>query len=177
MRIITSLLKALAIAVLVLGAFLLVADPRLQDFAVQELSVLVPSTKLSEGESTTTAQESSQSDHSDETEQGSPTVTASGYTIAPGCALWPVEGLNFYYSPAEPANICAQAPGSPIQAGSPLPSGAEMPPNCDVAPDSVVYCVVDGQLSADTLQAFFDRGELQTPRESKAGGGYLPGLR
>jgi hypothetical protein len=170
MRIIINLLQALAIVVVVLAMWLLVTDPRLRSLVVEDLSVLNPWAKSSEGAAggTTTGQGSSQSGKA---KQGSPTVTASGYTIAPGCALWPVEGLNLYYSPAEPANICAQAPGSPIQAGSPLPSGAEMPPNCDVAPDSVVYCVVDGQLSADTLQAFFDRGELQTPRESKVGGG------
>lgn len=169
MRLIVNLLQGLAIVVLVLAILLLAIDPRLRSLVVEDLSLLNPLAKSSEGTGgTTTAQGSSQSGKS---KQGSPTVTESGYTIASGCALWPVEGLGLYYSPADTATICVQAPGSPIQAGSPLPSGAKMPPNCDVAPDSVVYCVVDGELSAETLNAFFDRGELQTPRESKAGGG------
>jgi hypothetical protein len=161
MRIIINLLQALAIVVLLLAVVLLVMDSRLRSLVVEDLSLVIPWAKSSEGEATP-PQGSSQSG---KTEQGSPTITESGYTIASGCALWPVEGLGLYYSPSDPATVCVQAPGSPIRAGYPLPSGAEMPLNCDVAPDSVVYCVVDGQLSADTLTAFYDRGELQTPRE------------
>jgi hypothetical protein len=168
MRIITGLLQFLAIAALVLGTFLLVVDPRLRGLVVEDLSLVVPWTKSSEGESTTANQGSS---HSSKTGQGSPTVTESGYTISSGCALWTVEGLDLYYSPADPTALCVQAPGSTIKAGSPLPPGAEMPFNCAVAPDSVVYCLADGPLSADTLAAFYERGELQTPRESKGNGG------
>src|SRR4051794_2503376 len=116
MRIIINLLQVLAIVVLVLAIWLLVMDPRLRSLVVEDLSLLNPWPKSSEGAAggPPTAQGTSQSGKA---KQGSPTVTASGYTIAPGCALWPVEGVNLYYSPAEPANICTQAPGSPIQAG------------------------------------------------------------
>lgn len=169
MRIITGLLQFLAIAALVLGIFLLVVDPRLRGLVVEDLSLVVPWAKSSEGEATTAATQGSS--HSSKTGQGTPTVTESGYTIASGCALWTVEGVDLYYSPADPTTICVQAPGSTIKAGSPLPPGAEMPLNCAAAPDSVVYCVADGQLSADTVAAFFERGELQTPRESKGNGG------
>ncbi len=163
MKILTNLLQVLAIVALLLAAVLLVIDPRLRSLVVEDLSLVNPWAKSSEGEATT-AQGSSQSDKA---KQGSPTVTESDYTIASGCALWPVEGIGLYYSPSDPATVCVQGPGGPIQAGHPLPSEAEMPLNCDVAPDSVVYCVVDGQLSADTLTALYNRGELQTPRESE----------
>jgi hypothetical protein len=98
--------------------------------------------------------------------ENSPTTTASGYTIAPRCALWSVEGLDLYYSPADPATICAQPPGSRVQAGSrATPGTTKLSDNCATAPDGTVYCRVEGQLSADTLEAFYNRGELQTPRE------------
>jgi hypothetical protein len=167
MRIVANLLQALAVVVLLLAAVLLVMDPRLRSLVVEDLSFVISWSRSSEGEATTTKGSS----QSGRTEQGSPTITESGYTIASGCALWPVEGLGLYYSPSDPATVCVQAPGSPIRAGNPLPAGAEMPLNCDVAPDSVVYCVVDGQLSADTLVAFYNRGELQTPRELEGEGG------
>jgi len=166
MRTITNLLQALAVVVLVLATLLMVFDPRLRSLVVQDLSLLNPWTKSSE-EGGSTTQGSSQSGKA---KQGSPTVTETGYTIAPGCALWSVEGLDLYYSPSDPETICVQAPGNPVQAGTRLPSGVEMPPNCDIAPDSVVYCIADGQLTADTLRAFYDRGELQTPHEPKGDG-------
>jgi hypothetical protein len=167
MRIITKVLQALAVVVLLLAVVMLVMDPRLRSIVVEDLSLVNLWAKSSEGEATPSEGPS----QSGKTEQGSPTITESGYTIASGCALWPVEGLGLYYSPSDPATVCVQAPGSPIQAGHHLPSGAEMPLNCDVAPDSVVYCVVDDQLSADTLAAFYNRGELQTPREPEGDGG------
>jgi hypothetical protein len=167
MRIITKVLQSLAVVVLLLAVVLLVMDPRLRNIVVEDLSLVNLWAKSSEGEATPSEGPS----QSGKTEQGSPTITESGYTIASGCALWPVEGLGLYYSPSDPATVCVQAPGSPIQAGYHLPSGAEMPLNCDVAPDSVVYCVVDDQLSADALAAFYNRGELQTPREPEGDGG------
>ncbi len=168
MRVVTRLLQILAICVLALGAFLLAIDPRLRDLAVQDLSLLIGGEKLGEGRSPAD-QGSSQSSKAG---GGSPTITESGYTIAPGCALWSVEGLDLYYSPADPATVCVQPPGSPIEAGSSATPGAtQLPPNCAVAPDLVVYCLVGGQLSADTLRALYDWGELQTPREPGGGGG------
>jgi hypothetical protein len=167
MRIITKVLQSLAVVVLLLAVVLLVMDPRLRNIVVEDLSLVNLWAKSSEGEATPSEGPS----QSGKNEQGSPTITESGYTIASGCALWPVEGLGLYYSPSDPATVCVQAPGSPIQAGQHLPSGAEMPLNCDVAPDSVVYCVVDDQLSADALAAFYNRGELQTPREPEGDGG------
>ncbi len=108
--------------------------------------------------------------------EGSPTITRSGYVIAPRCALWSVEGLELYYSPADPSSICVQPPGSNlVRTGYPSTSSSgrqeeEMPLNCAVAPDSAVYCLVGEWLSADTLKGFYDRGELQTPKEPGAGG-------
>jgi hypothetical protein len=169
MSIVTKLLQFIAIVVLVLAMFLLVIDPRLRSLVVEDLSLLTPWAKSSEGETTTpstTTQGSSKSGKAKDSK-----VTENGYSISPECALWPVEGSDLYYSPVDPSIICVQAPDSPVQAGSPLPPGAEMPPNCDVAPDSVVYCVPGGQLTADTLKAFYDRGELQTPHEPKGTGG------
>ncbi len=165
MRTIANLLQALAVVVLVLATLLMVFDPRLRSLVVQDLSLLNPWAKSSESAgASSTARDSSQPGTAKES---SPTITESGYTIAPGCALWSVEGLDLYYSPAEPGTICVQAPGGSVQAGSPLFSAADMPPNCDAAPDSVVYCVVGEQLTADTLRAFYDRGELQTPHEPR----------
>ena len=174
MRIISGLLQAIAIAVLVLGILLLVIDPRLRSLVKEDLSLLVPWAKSSEEGGATTSQQASQSQPASQpgkAKQEPPTVTANGYTIAPGCALWSVEGLDLYYSPADPATICVQPPDSPVQAGPSIASGAQTPPNCAVAPDSVVYCLTEGQLSADTLAAFFNQGELQTPRETGGGGG------
>jgi hypothetical protein len=171
MRTVVNLLQALAVVVLVLATLLMVFDPRLRDLIVEDLSLLNPWAKSSEGGvATSTAQGSSGSGR---TKEGSPSVTEDGYTIAPGCALWSVEGLDLYYSPSDPGIICVQAPGSPIHAGSPLPSGAKMPPNCDIAPDLVVYCVVREQLTADILRAFYDRGELQAPHEPRRDGGQF----
>ncbi len=87
-------------------------------------------------------------------------VTEGGYTVSPRCALWSVEGFDLYYSPTDTASVCVQPPDSPVLPGSSSP----VPPNCAVAPDSVVYCLIGGQLTADTLAAFYYRGELQTPR-------------
>jgi hypothetical protein len=42
-----------------------------------------------------------------------------------------------------------------------------VPLNCAVAPDSVVYCLTREQLTADILKAFYERGELQTPKEPR----------
>lgn len=163
MRIIVSLLQVLAIVVLVLATFLLVIDPRLRSLAIEDLSLLIPGAQSPKGESTTTQGSS----RPDKAGQGPPTVTESGYTIASGCALWSVEGFDLYYSPADPTTICVQPPGSPTQTGSPPTSGtAQVPPNCAVAPDGVVYCLVGGQLTPDTLRVFYERGELQTPREA-----------
>ena len=170
MRTVANLLQALAVVVLVLATLLMVFEPRLRDLVVEDLSLLNPWAKSSQGGVATPNGQGSSG--SGKAKEGSPTVTESGYTIAPGCALWSVEGLDLYYSPSNPGIICVQTPGSPIQAGSPLPSGAEMPPNCDVAPDSVVYCVVGEQLTADTLRAFYDRGELQAPHEPRGDGGW-----
>jgi len=168
MRTVANLLQALSVVVLILAALLMVFDPRLRNLVVEDLSLLNPWAKSSEGEGTTsTARGSSQSDTA---KQGAPTVTEGGYAIAAGCALWSVEGRDLYYSPSDPEIICVQAPGSLIQVGSPLLAGAEMPPNCDVAPDLVVYCVAGEQLTADTLRAFYDRGELQTPHEPRGNG-------
>lgn len=108
--------------------------------------------------------------------EGSSASAQSDYTVAPYCALWSAEGFNLYYSPVEPSTICVRPSGSPSQAGSPLtPKGASLPGNCAVAPDSIVYCLIGGQLSADTLKAFYDRGELPATKEpeidqSKKGG-------
>ena len=167
MSIVTKLLQFIAIVVLVLAMFLLLIDPRLRSLVVEDLSLLTPWAKSSEGEATTTTTQGSSKPGKAKDSK----VTENGYVIAPECALWPVEGLDLYYSPVDPSILCVQAPDSPVQAGSPLPQGAEMPPNCDVAPDSVVYCVPGGQLTADTLKAFYDRGELQTPHEPKGTGG------
>ncbi|MBV9454393.1 MAG: hypothetical protein JOZ19_09785 [Rubrobacter sp.] len=165
MRIIVVLLQTLAVVVLVLGALLLLVDPRLRDLAVEDLSLLVPGTKSSsdEGKKSTPTKETPQQDKA---EQGPPTITPSGYSIASGCALWTAEGLNLYYNPVDPTSICALPPGSSIQPGTQASGAVQLPPNCAISPDSVTYCVVDGQLSADTLQAFYNRGELQAPHES-----------
>ena len=163
MRIIIVLLQTLAVVVLVLGALLLVVDPRLRDLAVEDLSLLVPGTKSSEGKKSTSTKETPQPGKA---EQGPPTITPSGYSIASGCALLSAEGLNLYYNPVDPPSICAQPPGSSVQPGTRPSGAAQLPPNCAISPDSVTYCVVDGQLSADALQAFYDRGELQAPHES-----------
>jgi hypothetical protein len=103
-------------------------------------------------------------------EESSPIVTQAGYIVAPRCALWSVEALDLYYSPADPSAICVQPPDSPVRNGSqPTPRSAQMPLNCAVAPDSAVYCLVGGQLTADTLKTLYERGELQTPKESREG--------
>ena len=165
MRLVTGLLRALVVAALALGVFLLATDPQLRSLAGEDLSSLISGTESSRGGSTTTASNPSSASKAPKSES-SPTVTASGYTIAPRCALWTVEGLDLYYSPADPATICVQPPDSPIQSGSTPASGAaQLPPNCALAPDGVVYCVADKLLSPDTLGVFYGRGELQTPRE------------
>lgn len=96
-----------------------------------------------------------------------PTVTPSGYVIAPGCALWEVEGyFDLFYYPLRPTTICVQPPGSP-QAGKQVTADqASLPTNCAVSPDGVVYCIVGGVLTPDTLRVFYERGELQSPRVS-----------
>jgi hypothetical protein len=162
MRIIAVLLQTLAVVVLVLGALLLAVDPRLRDLVVEDLSLLVPGTKSSEGKKSTSTKDTTQQGKA---ERGPPTITPSGYSIAPGCAAWSPEGLNLYYNPIDPTSICATPPGSSVQPGTRPSGAAQLPPNCAISPDSVTYCVVDGQLSADTLQAFYDRGELQAPHE------------
>ena len=97
--------------------------------------------------------------------EDSPTVTQSGYTIFPRCALWSAEGLDLYYSPADPQTICVQPPGSSVQSGPPPTiRTTQLPPNCAVGPDSAVYCLAGGQLAPDTLALFYNRGELQTPQ-------------
>ena len=171
MSIVTKLLQFIAIVVLVLAMFLLVIDPRLRSLVVEDLSLLTPWAKSSEGGTTTPSSPSTTQGSSKSGKAKDAKVTENGYIIAPECALWPVEGLDLYYSPVDPSILCVQAPDSSVQAGSPLPPGAEMPPNCDAAPDSVVYCVSGGQLTSDTLKAFYDRGELQTPHEPKGTGG------
>ena len=99
--------------------------------------------------------------------ENSPTVTQAGYTIFPRCALYPVEGLELYYSPANPTAICVQPPDIPVQTTNvPTIRDTQLPPNCAVAPDSAVYCVIGGQLSADTLRALYNQGLLQTPKAS-----------
>ena len=166
MRIIVVLLQTLAVVVLVLGALLLLVDPRLRDLAVEDLSLLVPGTQASEGKKSTPTTPTQETPQQDKAEQGPPTITPSGYSIASGCALWTAEGLNLYYNPIDPTSMCAQPPGSSIQPGTRPSAAAQLPPNCAISPDSVTYCVVDGELSADTLQAFYNRGELQAPHES-----------
>ncbi len=109
-------------------------------------------------------------------EESSPIVTQAGYIVAPRCALWSVEALDLYYSPADPSVICVQPPESPVRDGSqPTPRSAQMPLNCAVAPDSAVYCLLGGQLTADTLKTFYERGELQTPKEPREGDGVKEG--
>ena len=174
MRILTNLIQAIAIVVLIAAALLLVIDPRLRSLVAEDLALINPLGKSSQGEATTTQSPPPSSKGKEtpkESPKGPPKVTDNGYAIAPQCALWPVEGIDLYYSPADPTTICVQAPGSAVEAGSPLPSGAEMPPNCDTAPDGVVYCIAGERLTADTLRGFFDRGELQTPHEPKGNGG------
>ncbi len=97
-------------------------------------------------------------------EEPPPIVTAGGYTVGARCALWSVGGFDLYYYPIDPAAVCVQPPGSSVQAGTRPTSAAEIPPNCAVAPDAVVYCTIGGQLSAETLRLFYNRGELETPR-------------
>ena len=127
-----------------------------------------PQTTAATSKSTETAQaESSKSQPSNEPvlSERSPTVTPSGYVIAPGCAMWEVEfTYDLYYSVTHPTTICVQPPGSPY-AGIPVDTTqAQLPPNCAVSPDGVVYCLAGGVLTPDTLRAFYERGELQTPR-------------
>jgi hypothetical protein len=90
MRIITKVLQALAVVVLLLAVVLLVMDPRLRSLVVEDLSLVNLWAKSSGGKATPSEGPS----QSGKTEQGSPTITESGYTIASGCALWPVEGLG-----------------------------------------------------------------------------------
>lgn len=167
MRIIRSTLTVLAFVVVVLGAYLLAIDPRLLALVKEDLSALVPITKSSEeGNKAPTTSPNPNNQRS----KGPPTVTPGGFAIASGCAQWTAEGLNLYYDPVDPSSICVQPPGSPVQAGAEFTSGVtQLPANCAVGPDSVVYCLVGGELSADTLQAFYNRGELQTPHETKGG--------
>ncbi len=118
-----------------------------------------------EGSETAKAESPKESPTGSIPSERSPTVTPSGYVIAPGCALWQVEyTFDLYYSPTRPTTICVQPPGSP-DAGTPVDaSQASLPPNCAVSPDGVVYCLAGGQLSTATLRGFYERGELQTPR-------------
>lgn len=174
MRVITGLLQGLVVIAVALGVFLLVADPRLRDLAWEDLSALVPggAQASSESKATTTASNPGGATKNSPKSESSPTVTDTGYTIASSCALWPVEGLNLYYSPADPTSICVQPPGSPTPAGDPpAPGTAQIPPNCATAPDGTNYCLAGGELTADTLEAFYERGELQSPREPGGGGG------
>lgn len=169
MRIVSGLLQALAAIVLVAAVLLLVFDPRIRDLVVEDASALNPLAQISGGgESTVAAQGPSQFGKG---KQGQPSYTESGHAVASGCALWTVEGLDLYYSPVDPSTICVQAPGNPTEAGTRLPLGAEAPPNCDVSPDSVVYCIVGDRLTAETLKAFFDRGELQAPHVPRGDAG------
>jgi len=104
--------------------------------------------------------------------ESSPIVTSDGYVVATRCALWSVEGFDLYYSPADPSTVCVQPPDSTVRAEAPHTSrSAQMPLNCAVAPDSAVYCLIGGQLTRDTLKAFYDRGELQTPKVPSVGEG------
>ncbi|MBV9454892.1 MAG: hypothetical protein JOZ19_12370 [Rubrobacter sp.] len=114
-----------------------------------------------------TKESSSGSSNQPALSERTPTVTPSGYVIAPGCALWEVEGyFDLFYYPLRPTTICVQPPGSP-QAGTQVTSDqAPLPPNCAVSPDGVVYCIVGGILTPDTLRVFYERGELQSPRIS-----------
>ena len=164
MRVIAVLLQVLAVVALTVGALLLVIDPRLLNLVEEDLSVVAHGIKSSD-EGGAPSPKPDKPSQPDKATTGSPTVTAGGYSIAPDCALWSVEGLDLYYSPVRPTSVCVQPPGSPVQLGSQSSGIARIPPNCAIAPDSVTYCVVDGQLAADTLQAFYSRGELQTPRD------------
>src|ERR687885_614134 len=61
----------------------------------------------------------------------------------------------------------AAKPESPKESSSEAsnqPALGERTPT--VTPDGVVYCIVGGVLSPDTLRAFYERGELQSPRVS-----------
>jgi hypothetical protein len=52
-----------------------------------------------------------------------------------------------------------------------------VPLNCAVAPDSAIYCLTAGErLTADILKAFYDRGELQTPKEPRGEDGANEGV-
>jgi hypothetical protein len=163
MRIITGLLQFLAVAVLAVGAFLLVIDPRLLDLVEQDLSQLTQGT-LPGGKSTTsqpgkggsnpTGEEGNSSDKNSIT-------TENGYTISRRCVLWSVEGLDLYYSPVNPAAVCVQPPGSGTLAGSPfVPGITQMPASCAAAPDGKIYCLAGGELTPDTLAGLYGRGEL-----------------
>jgi hypothetical protein len=185
MRIIRGMLTIIGILALAVGTILLVGDPRLRDLVAEDLALplyaveaLLKGGSLSDSagfagpppEKTGESSNAGGSTRSSPQSKAPPTVTAGGYTIASGCGLWTVEGVDLYYSPTEPKTICVQPPGNPTQAGSQYtPGSTQLPPNCDVSPDSVVYCVIEGELSADTLRAFYDRGELNTPRESERG--------
>jgi hypothetical protein len=118
-----------------------------------------------EAAETTDSQEEEPSGSSPATsKEPPPIVTAGGYTVGARCALWSVGGFDLYYYPIDPAAVCVQPPGSSVQAGTRPASTAEIPPNCAVAPDAVVYCIIGGRLSAETLRLFYNRGELETPR-------------
>jgi hypothetical protein len=163
MRVIRGVLTAIVFVVLAMGVYLLVIDPRLRSLVEEDLSAMIPKTESPKagGGPTTAPNEGRRS-----------VVAANGSTISSECALWTVEGVDLYYSPADPATICVQTPGSSVQAGSRYsPETMQLPPNCSVAPDSVVYCRAEGELGADTLQAFYNSGELNTPREPGKGAG------
>ena len=165
MRIITGLLQVLAIVVLAIGAFLFVIDPRLLDLVEQDLSQLTQGTlpggksaasqPVKDGSNPTGEGESNPSD------KNSSITTENGYTISRRCVLWSVEGLDLYYSPVNPAAVCAQPPGSDTPAGSPfVPGNMQMPANCAAAPDGKIYCLAGGELTPDILAGLYGRGEL-----------------
>ncbi len=164
MRMITGLLQYLAVAVLAVGAFLLVIDPRLLDLVEQDLFQLTQGT-LPGGKSATSQPGKGGSNPTGEEgnspDKNSPVTTESGYTISRRCVLWSVEGFDLYYSPVNPAAVCVQPPGSGTPAGSPfIPGTTQMPPNCATAPDGKIYCLAGGELVPDTLAGLYERGEL-----------------
>ena len=166
MSLIGRLLQALAILVLAVVVVLLVYDPRLRELAVQDLSLLTQVTKSSDSSTSSSQPEKTKPGPTGEkgasSDQSSPVTTESGYTISRRCALWSAEGLDLYYSPIEPTTICVQPPGSDVQPGTQAVPGdnTQIPPNCAFAPDGRVYCLAEGQLSADTLQGLYERGQL-----------------
>lgn len=164
MKVIIGLLQILCIAGLAVSAFLLATDPRLLNLVEQDLSQVIQGT-LPGGKSTSSQPGKSGSGPTEgegnSSDKSAPVTTESGYTISRRCALWSVEGFDLYYSPVEPATLCAQPPGSGTKAGSLFaPGSTPISENCAFAPDGKIYCLAGGTLSTDTLGGLYARGEL-----------------